>query len=87
MTWGGWGCRLWITCEGERPERRGEAQRGPAAALFSFMDIYDVVAAIGIGLVGVGCWLMYPPLGLIAVGSLLLVGAVGGARASGRGGR
>lgn len=60
----------------------------PSALSFCLeMDIYDVVAAVGIGLVGVGCWLMYPPLGFIAVGSLLLVGAVGGARASGRGGR
>lgn len=87
MTWGGWGRKLWITCEGERPERRGEAQRGPAAALFRFMDVYDVVAAVGIGLVGVGCWLVYPPLAFVAVGTMLIVAALVGARASGRGGR
>lgn len=50
------------------------------------MDIYDVVAAVGIGLVGVGCWLVYPPLAFIAVGTILVLGAVGGARASSGGG-
>jgi hypothetical protein len=49
------------------------------------MDIYDFVAAIGIGLVGVGCWLIAPALAYISVGTLLIVAAVAGARRQGGG--
>lgn len=36
----------------------------------------DVLALVGLVLVGVGLWAIWPPVALIAVGSLLLAGAV-----------
>lgn len=41
---------------------------------------WDALALVGLALIGVGLWLIYPPVALIVVGALLLVGAVYGAR-------
>lgn len=38
----------------------------------------DIIAAVGLGLVGAGCWLFSPALALIVVGSVLLLGSVWG---------
>ena len=42
--------------------------------------IYDVMAVAGVCALGVGCWMAWPPLGLIVPGALLLAGAINGAR-------
>lgn len=36
------------------------------------MDIYDWFGLIGLVMVAVGCWLIYPPAALIVPGVLLL---------------
>ncbi len=41
-------------------------------------DVYDVMGALGIGLIGYGSWLIYPPAGLIAPGLLLVALAIAG---------
>jgi hypothetical protein len=38
----------------------------------------DVLSVAGLILIGVGCWLVYPPAGLIVVGALLLAAGIGG---------
>ncbi|SHF02100.1 hypothetical protein SAMN02745157_1456 [Kaistia soli DSM 19436] len=43
-------------------------------------SVSDLVAIVGVGLIGFGAWLIFPPAGYIVVGSLLLAGAVLGAR-------
>lgn len=44
-----------------------------------FMDIYDALGALGLILLAVGLYFVYPPLALIAPGVVLLVAAVAGA--------
>ncbi|MFO7537601.1 MAG: hypothetical protein R6X32_06025 [Chloroflexota bacterium] len=51
------------------------------------MDRYDVMALVGLVLVGVGLWLVSIPLALVAVGGLLMVGAMLGARRKSAGSR
>lgn len=46
------------------------------------MDRYDVLAVVGIGLLGYGLWQIYPPLALIVTGVLVLAAAVLGSRAA-----
>lgn len=38
--------------------------------------IRDLAGLSGVGLVSYGAWLIYPPAGFIAAGSLLIVGAL-----------
>ena len=38
----------------------------------------DIAAISGLALIGVGCWLAWPPLGLIVPGCLVLAAAVAG---------
>lgn len=40
------------------------------------VDRYDAMALAGIVLIGVGCWMIYPPAAFIVVGVLLVTGAV-----------
>lgn len=40
--------------------------------------VLAVVFGVGVALVGVGCWLWFPPAGLIAPGALLVLVAVFG---------
>lgn len=35
-------------------------------------DLADALLMIGLGLLGYGCWLVYPPAGFIAVGAVLV---------------
>lgn len=52
------------------------------------MDRWDVVALVGLVLVGVGLWFVYWPLALIAPGAVLvLVGVVGAMREGEQGGK
>lgn len=37
------------------------------------VDLYDGIALVGLILLGVGLWLIWPPLGLVVPGGLLLV--------------
>lgn len=46
----------------------------------SRIDGNDVVAAIGLALLGVGLYLAWPPLALIIVGAVLLIAGVLGAQ-------
>lgn len=46
--------------------------------------LYDVLTLVGIGLIGVGLYLVYPPLALIVVGTLLLVLGLIAGRGAGR---
>lgn len=50
------------------------------------VDLYDLIAALGLVLLGVGFWWVYPALGLIVPGALLLILGVLGAVGRGRGG-
>ena len=44
-------------------------------------DMRDVFVLAGTGLIGAGCWMVYPPAGLIAPGAILVAVAVLGVRA------
>jgi TctA family transporter len=44
------------------------------------LDVYDVMAALSLGLIGYGLWLVWIPLTFIIVGSVLFVVALAGAR-------
>lgn len=79
--------KLGITCEESALSAEARPMRPGRGAFLLDMDRYDALAAIGIGLVGVGCWLIYAPLGFIAMGAMLIGAALVGARANGRGGR
>ncbi len=46
------------------------------------MDRFDVLAAVGLVLVSIGCALIYGPLGLIVAGLGLIGGAIAGDRNS-----
>lgn len=46
------------------------------------MTIYDGMALVGMALLGAGLWLVSPPAALCAIGALLLIGGVLGARRS-----
>lgn len=49
------------------------------------LEIYDVLAAVGILLIGAGLYMVSPPVALCIVGGILLVlGVVGAARGGGR---
>ncbi len=43
-----------------------------------------VLASAGIGLIGYGAWLHYPPLGFSAAGTLILVLSIAGAMRTAR---
>lgn len=47
---------------------------GPCAGRWSsrIVDLYDGIALVGLILLGVGLWLIWPPLGLVVPGALLL---------------
>lgn len=47
--------------------------------VFSFMDIYDALGALGLILVAVGLYFVYPPLALIVPGAVLVAVALAGA--------
>ena len=51
------------------------------------MDRWDVVALVGLGLVGAGLWFVYWPLALIVPGAVLVVVGILGARNAGSEGR
>lgn len=38
----------------------------------------DIVAIVGILMLGAGCWLAWPPLGLIVPGAIILIAAIMG---------
>jgi len=42
--------------------------------------LLNLSAACGLGFIGVGLWLIYPPAALITVGAILLAGALLAAR-------
>ncbi len=44
------------------------------------MDRWDVMALVGLGMVGVGLWFVYWPLALIVPGVVLLAVGIFGAR-------
>lgn len=43
-----------------------------------------VLASAGIGLIGYGAWLHYPPLGFVAAGMLILILSIAGAMRTAR---
>lgn len=45
--------------------------------------VFDVLALIGTGLIGVGAWWIYPPAALMIVGAILLTLSIFGARRNG----
>lgn len=44
------------------------------------IDLSDLLVVVGVGLIGVGLWLVYPPVALVVVGGLCLAGGLVGAR-------
>ena len=44
-------------------------------------QVRDIVGVVGIGLIAVGTWLVYPPAALVVTGVLLLAGALMSAKA------
>lgn len=40
--------------------------------------IKDLAFLLGLGLIGAGCWWVYPPAALIVVGALLLITSIVG---------
>lgn len=52
------------------------------------MDRYDGLVLVGLGMVGVGLWWVYPPLALIVPGAFLAtLGVVMAVRQEGRAGK
>ena len=47
-------------------------------------NLYDVLTLVGMALIGVGLYLIYPPLALIVVGSLTLTLGLVAGRGTGR---
>lgn len=53
--------------------------------MFRILDLYDLIALVGLALVGVGVWWISPAASLITVGGLLLGVSLIGALRRGRG--
>jgi len=53
------------------------------AAMFKLVDSHDLIAFIGLVMLSIGCYFVYPPLVLIVPGSILfIIGVVGALSAS-----
>ena len=47
------------------------------------IDIYDVLALVGLALLTAGGWLVWPPAGLLVPGAgLLIIGVIGAGRSN-----
>ena len=44
------------------------------------VDLYDILVLAGLVSLAVGLWWIWPPLALVVVGALLLIGGVVGAK-------
>lgn len=51
------------------------------------IDIFDVLALVGLVFLGIGLWMVYPPAAFIVVGAIVLVFGIVGAASRGRGQR
>jgi hypothetical protein len=65
-------------------ESGNQVIRNQVKKLFSLIDLNDVMAVAGLGLVGYGLSLVSTPLALVVVGVLLLVYGIVGAAVKGR---